>query len=88
MRKTIFVIIFLFASIDTFAQAGRMVFGYEKGLSLVSARGNSILENLEKAKISFSAGIFGQYAINKNFAVKAILSFERKAYSPGTRADG
>jgi hypothetical protein len=60
-----------------------MAVGYEKGLSLVSMRGNFVLDNFQKSKLSFTIGVFFQYNINANFALRSNISFERKGFASG-----
>lgn len=88
MRKFIIqvsFISFVVISATAFGQTNKFTAGYEKGLTLVSMRGNTILNSLQKPKLSFSAGIFFQYNINNNFAFRTNLSFERKGCSYGRR---
>ncbi|HET6995635.1 MAG TPA: porin family protein, partial [Chitinophagaceae bacterium] len=78
-------ILFLIPS-SSFGQLKKFAVGYEKGLSLVSMHGNLILDELQKTKLSFTIGVFFQYNINANLALRTNLSFERKGFSFGKRA--
>jgi hypothetical protein len=75
-------VLFLISS-SSFGQLKKIAVGYEKGLSLVSMRGNFVLENLQKSKLSFAIGVFFQYNINTNFALRSNISFERKGFAIG-----
>jgi hypothetical protein len=72
-----------FIANSSFGQLKKIDVGYEKGLSLVSMRGNFVLNDFQKSKLSFTIGVFFQYNLNANFALRSNISFERKGFASG-----
>jgi hypothetical protein len=87
MRKInncVALLVLFFISASSFGQLKKLAVGYEKGLSLVSMRGNFVVENSQKSKLGFTIGVFLQYNFNANLALRTNISFERKGCAFGS----
>jgi len=76
--QKLIVIVFILCSSLTFAQTNKFEVGLEMGPSLVSFRGNDILDNNNDLSFGFSSGLTFQYNFPKLISIRTNISFERK----------
>jgi len=73
------ILIFIgLAFYTTYGQTSKFEFGLEGGPSLISLRGNDIIDDLNDPTIGFTGGLFFQYNFNKIIALRTNLAYERK----------
>lgn len=87
MKKVFFLVVLFAISSISFGQLIKSRFGVDLGPSLISLRGNSVLDNYHNEAIGFSSSIFYDGSFNNYFAIKTGLTFERKGSkvtAPGT----
>jgi len=78
-KHAIILAVFLLGTAGTaIAQTGKFEIGAQAGPSIVSLRGNDVLEKTNTAGIGFTAGLFVQYNLNETFSLRVDPGFERK----------
>ena len=80
LQNSILIALILCSSL-TFAQTNKFEVGLEMGPSLVSFRGNDILDNNNDLSFGFSSGLTFQYNFPKLISIRTNISFERKGLS-------
>ncbi|BBE20684.1 hypothetical protein AQPE_4878 [Aquipluma nitroreducens] len=88
MRKNraIILILLLLTFCTTYGQTNKFEFGIEGGPSLISLRGNDIIDQYQNPTIGFSGGPFFQYNFKKIISLRTNLAFERKGSTAKTQA--
>lgn len=77
LKRSLTLFIFFLSSL-TYGQAGRSFIGIEAGPSLVSVRGNVIVENYDKIAMSYAINISYQHNLNNIFSLHTGIGYERK----------
>lgn len=86
--RNFILITLIFSSSFTFGQTSKFEVGFEMGPSLISLRGNDILENYKDLSFGFSSGLTFQYNFPKLISIRTNISFERKGLTTkGTATD-
>ena len=76
--QNLVLITLIFSSSLIFGQTNKFEVGLEMGPSLISLRGNDILENHKDLSFGFSSGLTFQYNFPKFLSIRTNISFERK----------
>lgn len=87
LRNSILIVLILCSSL-TFAQTNKFEIGLEMGPSLISLRGNDIIDKNNDLSFGFSSGLTFQYNFPKLISIRTNISFERKGLTTqGTATD-
>ena len=84
--KTIILISLVLTFCTSYGQTTRFETGIEGSPSLISLRGNDIIDQFQNPTIGFSGGLFFQYNFNKIISLRTNLAFERKGSTSKTQA--
>jgi len=78
MKSYPFVIFLILSSKISFGQLNKFEIGISTGPSLISMRGNEIIDEFHKSTIGFSAGSSFQYHFTRVVTLRSDVTFERK----------
>jgi hypothetical protein len=78
IKSIFFGLIILTSGTTIYGQTNRFDIGVEGGPSLISLRGNEIIDQYHKPTIGFSAGLFFQFNFKKIVSLRTNIAFERK----------